>query len=186
MGLKAFGTSVSHVLTVGMEQQFTRRSSLALSGGQVSSPSGETAVQIGSGSVLEAQADVTFRHERNRTDISLSYSRGQTPSFGVGGFVVTNSISVNFRYQLKERLTLGISPGAFQNDRGPDSVRSYRARLDLVAELMDWLHLTTQYSFSGQNGQFTVLPDGIGLDDRWIGRNTVSVSVAVGHLVLVR
>jgi hypothetical protein len=183
IGVPGSRNTESHLLAATLTRRLTGRTTLSLSGGPRYSllPSFEGAPVDAQRSALGTEGEVSLQHSRPRSDTTLAYGRRQNLAFGVGGLVNTDSLSFVWRFRPVRRVQLALSPGAFRNQRAGQSVDSYRAGVDFDVEVLRWLHVTTSYVYSAQNGQFLFADAGEGFSDESVIRNTISMSVLVGR-----
>lgn len=133
--------TTSQVVAAGWTHGFTRRTSLALRAG----------TRLTGGSVSREISTSVQTHLRP-TDLSVGYSRTQTPLIGLAGVADADNLTATATRRLHRRLQLTIAAGVFRVVHGGLESRGYQAAVAALYPVTRALSFITGYDSNFQHG----------------------------------
>ncbi len=171
----------SHLFFVGALRQLGRRVSVQLGGGprltnEIDSRSAEQGPEHSYRSRVVPEVLAGISYSSRSSQYSAAYSRTQNQTFGLSGFVNTESLSFAVSLRPNPSLSFGVSPAVFRDTRAGQEIRSFTVLANGSLNLSRWARVDGVYSFRRQDG------DLFGTDTpQFRTRNAVTLSFVLGN-----
>ena len=179
----------SHVVAYEWSRRLSRKIELALLLGPRFSEALEPA-PAGDGVFhkkreLEPEANASLTYAGDGKDFTFQYRRSQFLAFGLAGFVDSESVTLNARFEPNVRTRIDVAPGFYRNTRL--GVITNGVQLDVGAAywLTPWVSLEGSYILQRQDGTLlsTDLGERVVPEGPPISRNTVLFGLTLNRVL---